>query len=111
MKAVSDEIRTALMEAAAWDRVGVSPSFLTEDDDGEEEAPAEEAAPAEEEATEEEEAEEEVVEEATNTELLHALLSEMSDEEMLEHVNSILDVIQQASEVIEEEEAEAEAVA
>jgi hypothetical protein len=34
----------------------------------------------------------------------------MSDEEMLNHVNSILDVVQQASEVIEEEEEE-EAVA
>ena len=30
MKDVSDEIRTALMEAAAWDRVGVEPSFISE---------------------------------------------------------------------------------
>jgi len=108
---VSDEMRLALMEAAAWDQVGVTPEFLVEEDDGEEvaDAPAEEAPAEEAPAEESDDGDEEVVEEdISDSELLRALLSEMSDTDLLTHVEKILNVVNQASDVIEEEDDEAE---
>ena len=100
MTNVSDEMRNALMEGAAWDRLGLRPTFLTEDDEKEVEEVEE---GAEDESSEDETAE--VVEESyTNAELLHALLEEMSDEELLEHIGSVLEVVDAAGEVLEEEE-------
>ena len=123
MKDVSDEIRTALMEAAAWDRVGVEPSFISEAVE-EEEAPEEASEGSEEEQEGEAEAapeaaadddsddsDEESLDEASDIDLLHALLSEMDDSEVMKHVKLIINTVKEASDVIEEEEAEAEAVA
>ena len=123
MKDVSDEIRTALMEAAAWDRVGVAPSFLVaaveeeeapedasegseEEQEGEAEAAPEEAAD-----DDSDDSDEESLDEASDIDLLHALLSEMDDSEVMKHVKLIINTVKEASDVIEEEEAEAEAVA
>jgi len=122
---ISDEIRKTLMESAAWGRVGMAPEFLNEDDDGEEapaeEAPAEEApaeeAPAEEadddEAAEEDadEGEEEITEEGVDrAELLNTLLQEMSDDELLDHIESVMSAVDQASkESIVEDDEELEA--
>jgi len=105
---ISEEIRQTLMESAAWDRVGLEPKFLNEDDDGEE-APAEEEAadgeaPAEEEAADGE-AEEEVSEEELS-EALATLLSMMSDDQLLEHIENVLSVVDRAAEVLEEEEVD-----
>ena len=123
MKDVSDEIRTALMEAAAWDRVGVETSFLVEAVE-EEEAPEDasegseeeqegeaEAAPEEAAADDSDDSDEESLDEASDIDLLHALLSEMDDSEVMKHVKLIINTVKEASDVIEEEEAEAEAVA
>ena len=104
---VSDEIRKTLMESAAWDRMGLEPAFLNEDDDGEE-APAEEEAAAED-ASEEEGAEEGSEEEVSDEEISEALatlLSLMSDDQLLEHIESVLTVVDKAAEVLEEEESE-----
>ena len=94
---ISEEIRQTLMESAAWDRVGLEPKFLNEDDDGEE-------APAEEEAADGE-AEEEVSEEELS-EALATLLSMMSDDQLLEHIENVLSVVDRAAEVLEEEEVD-----
>ena len=99
---VSDEIRKTLMESAAWDRMGLEPTFLNEDDDGEE-APAEEATAEEAPAEEVEESEEEVSDEEIS-EALATLLSVMSDDQLLEHIESVLAVVDKAAEVLEEEE-------
>ena len=109
---VTDEIRNALMESAAWDRMDIAPKFLNEDD--EKEASEEEAEESEEESEEgsEEEVSDEaeaVEEEYSNLELLHMLLSEMSDDDLLEHIGEVLEVIDEAADVIEEELEEEEA--
>ena len=105
---VTDEIRNALMESAAWDRMDIAPKFLNEDD--EKEASEEEAEESEEESEEEVSDEAEAVEEEySNLELLHMLLSEMSDDDLLEHIGEVLEVIDEAADVIEEELEEEEA--
>ena len=104
---VTDEIRNALMESAAWDRMDIAPKFLNEDDEKEaSEEEAEESEEESEEGSEEEvsdEAEAAVEEEYSNLELLHMLLSEMSDDDLLEHIGEVLEVVDEAADVIEEE--------
>ena len=111
---MNDETRKILMESAAWGRAGLAPTFLSEDGE-EEEAPAEEA-PAEEseeESSDDDSGEAEAVteEDVSRSEVLAVLLSEMTDEELLDHIASVMDVVDSASEVLEEEEEESAEVA
>ena len=84
---LTDELRGVLMESAAWDRVGMRP--------------------VEAEGTEylEESSEGYVDEEYEDFDLedIHALLSQLPEDQLLEHIDRVLSVVEAVTEVLEEE--------
>jgi hypothetical protein len=87
---LTDELRKTLMESAAWDRVGLRP---IEGQDSEEVLQE-----GTEVATEDQEEDAPI-----SLEEIHTLLSELSEEELLEHIDSVLSVVEAVTEVLEEE--------
>tara|TARA_R110002051_G_C8596465_1_gene479707 strand:- start:530 stop:838 length:309 start_codon:yes stop_codon:yes gene_type:complete len=89
---LTDELRKTLLESAAWERVGVRPvetdrmegNVLEEDSQGGY-------------------AEEEQLDEDFDLEDIHALLSMLPEDQLLEHIDSVLSVVEAVTEVLEEE--------
>jgi hypothetical protein len=88
---LTDELRKTLMESAAWERVGVRP-LETDDYDGEYINEGTELS---------EDAENEF--EDFDLEDIHALLSMLPEDQLLEHIDSVLSVVEAVTEVLEEE--------
>jgi hypothetical protein len=84
---LTDELRSVLMESAAWDRVGVRPIETQKSDVLEESSEVD---------TEEEDLE-------ITLEDIHALLSDLPEEALLEHIDRVLSVVEAVNEVLEEE--------
>jgi len=87
---LSDELRNTLLESAAWDRVGLRPVEVAEREDN-----------MLEESSEEGQVEEEF--EDFSLEDIHALLSMLPEDQLLEHIDSIMSVVEAVTEVLEEE--------
>ena len=87
---LTDELRKTLLESAAWERVGVRP---LEADEAEGEYISESAEYVEEEAGLED----------IDLEDIHALLSQLPEDQLLEHIDSVLSVVEAVTEVLEEE--------
>tara|TARA_R110000737_G_scaffold35014_1_gene53853 strand:+ start:448 stop:744 length:297 start_codon:yes stop_codon:yes gene_type:complete len=87
---LSDELRNTLLESAAWDRVGLRPVEV-DTRSGE----------MIEEGYEQEQIDEEF--EDFDLEDIHALLSMLPEAQLLEHIDSVLSVVEAVSEVLEEE--------
>ena len=87
---LSDELRNTLLESAAWDCVGMRPVEV-------------DARSGEmiEEGYEQEQIDEDF--EDFDLEDIHALLSMLPEEQLLEHIDSVLSVVEAVSEVLEEE--------
>ncbi len=87
---LSDELRNTLLESAAWDRVGMRPVEV-------------DARSGEmiEEGYEQEQIDEDF--EDFDLEDIHALLSMLPEEQLLEHIDSVLSVVEAVTEVLEEE--------
>jgi len=88
---LTDELRKTLFESAAWDRVGVR---LVETADTEQNVIEEGSETSE---FQEDESED------FNLEDIHALLSQLPEDQLLEHIDSVLSVVEAVTEVIEEE--------
>ena len=88
---LTDELRRTLLESAAWERVGVRPleSEYTE------QGVLEEGSRGYYEESDEEE--------GFDLEDIHALLSQLPEEQLLEHIDSVLSVVEAVTEVLEEE--------
>ena len=86
---LTDELRKTLLESAAWDRVGMRP--IEAEDSAYE--------------TIEEGAEAGYDEDVEDFDLedIHALLSMLPEEQLLEHIDSVLSVVEAVHEVLEEE--------
>lgn len=94
---LSDELRNVLLESAAWERVGVKPAEASEySEEMIEEGSKQEAEQLEEGL------------EDLSLEDIHALLSMLPEEQLLEHIDSVLSVVEAVSEVLEEEAEEYE---
>tara|TARA_R110000744_G_scaffold29131_8_gene69781 strand:+ start:56 stop:367 length:312 start_codon:yes stop_codon:yes gene_type:complete len=92
---LSDELRNTLLESAAWDRVGLRPVEVdTRSGEMIEEG-------YEEQGSEQEQIDEEF--EDFDLEDIHALLSMLPEAQLLEHIDSVLSVVEAVSEVLEEE--------
>ena len=87
---LTDELRKTLLESAAWERVGVRPTETDEYEGGvlEESSHAEYA---------------DELDEDFDLEDIHALLSLLPEEQLLEHIDSVLSVVEAVTEVLEEE--------
>jgi len=90
---LSDELRNTLLESAAWDRVGLRPVEF-EEQQGE----------MIEEGYEHGQLDEDF--EDFDLEDIHALLSMLPEEQLLEHIDSVLSVVEAVTEVLEEESGE-----
>jgi len=88
---LTDELRRTLLESAAWERVGVRPLEM-----GETETEGEIIEEGSEVTSEEEE-------EDFDLEDIHALLSMLPEDQLLEHIDSVLSVVEAVTEVLEEE--------
>jgi len=86
---LTDELRKTLLESAAWDRVGMRP---INEDGTEYQETLEEGAEAQAEELED-----------FDLEDIHALLSLLPEEALLEHIDSVLSVVEAVQEVLEEE--------
>ena len=87
---LTDELRKTLLESAAWERVGVRPLETEEQESN-----------VLEESSQGEGAEE--LDEDFDLEDIHALLSLLPEEQLLEHIDSVLSVVEAVTEVLEEE--------
>lgn len=87
---LTDELRRTLLESAAWERVGVRPLESTDTERGVIEEGSERYY-------------EETDEEEFTLEDIHALLSQLPEEQLLEHIDSVLSVVEAVTEVLEEE--------
>ena len=88
---LTDELRRTLLESAAWDRVGMRPLESNDTQQG----VIEEGSEGYHEESDEEE--------GFDLEDIHALLSQLPEEQLLEHIDSVLSVVEAVTEVIEEE--------
>ncbi|HHZ96646.1 MAG TPA: hypothetical protein EYN67_14110 [Flavobacteriales bacterium] len=87
---LSDELRSTLLESAAWDRVGLRPVEVEESEGTMLEESAEEA-----------QVDEDF--EEFSLEDIHALLSMLPEDQLLEHIDSVMSVVEAVTEVLEEE--------
>jgi len=87
---LTDELRKTLLESAAWDRVGLRPIEAEESGYQTLEEGAEGYA-------EDDEYED------FDLEDIHALLSMLPEDQLLEHIDSVLSVVEAVTEVLEEE--------